>query len=207
MSIPFEIHVTVNVQDAMINRFCEVCKNNGIKPIVIALQTLSNTNVMQDVMTSSVHFGDNSSAYEEATRVKKLLEENDFSVCRVKIETVPWHPLSPTKEGDIMPSDSYFESHVAVHTSNRMRDELSKIAEQFGAHMSKNVFKVLDNDNFVQMMTIRRYDGLFKNFDAEVDRFIDHLRSKGFELEKKIVEFAIFDSKVSHDAAWIQKSK
>lgn len=207
MSTPFEIHVTVNAHNSKVDHFCDVCKDNDIKPIVLALQTVTNEDIMHDVMTSSVHMGDNNSALVEANRIKQLLEQHDFVVERVKIETVPWHTEAPSKEGDMMPQDCYFESHVAVHTSESRREELSTIAEEFGAHMSKNVFKVLDKDKFVQMMTIRWYSGLYKDFDKEVDRFIDHLKSKGFELDKKIVEFAIFDSRVSHDAAWIQKSK
>lgn len=206
MSIPFEIHVTVNAQDSRIEHFCTVCKDNSIKPIVLALQTLSNEDIMHDVMTSSVHIGNNVSALAEAHRIKELLEEFRFDVVRIKIETVPWHPLAPSNDGDIMPPDCYFESHVAVHTSEAKRPILSTLAEQFGAHMSKNVFKIVDKDNFVQMMTIRWYNGLFKNFDKEVDTFIDHLKAEGFELDKKIVEFAIFDSRVSHDAAWIKSN-
>lgn len=206
-STPYEIHITVNIQDSFIGYFCDVCKDNNVKPIILALQTTSNEDIMHDVMTSSVHMGDNVSALLEANRIKNLLEQNKFNVVRVKIETVPWHPAAPSNDGDIMPQDCYFESHVAVHTSDARRKELSIIAEMFDAHMSRNVFKILDEDDFVQMMTIRWYDGLYKDFDVEVDRFIDYLKSKGFELEKKIVEFAVFDSEVSHDAAWIQKSK
>lgn len=205
-STPYEIHVTVNIRDSFIEYFCDVCKENGVKPIILALQTTSNEDIMHDVMTSSVHLGDNASAFEEATRIKNFLTENELEVVRVKIETVPWHPQAPSNDGDIMPQDCYFESHVAVHTSDARRAELGTIAEMFGAHMSKNVFKILDKDNFVQMMTIRWYGGLYKDFDKEVDGFIAHLKAEGFELDKKIVEFAIFDSRVSHDAAWIKSN-
>jgi len=201
--VPYEIHVTVKTND--INDFRDACEHIGVKPIVLDLQDLQSKNVMQDVMTSSVHLGDNSSAYEESQRIKNFLTANLFEVVRVKIETVPWHPAAPSIKGDLMPQDCYFESHVAVRTSEARRSDLNELAEIHGAHMSKNVFKVLDKDNFVQMMTLRWYSGLYDEFDATVDSFIQDLASAGFELEKKIVEFSVYDTKVSHDAAWISK--
>lgn len=202
--IPYEIHVTVKTSD--IDDFRCACGHAEVKPIVLDLQTVQSVNVMQDVMTSSVHLGDNRSAYEEATRIKNFLTANDFEVVRVKIETVPWHPAAPTMVGDIMPKDCYFESHVAVRSSASRREELAGMANIYNAHMSKNVFKVIDEDNYVQMMTIRWYDGIYEDFDAEVDQFISYLKELGFELEKKIVEFSVYDTKVNHDAAWLTKS-
>lgn len=201
--IPFEVHVTVKTSD--IDDFRGACSHINVKPIVLALQA-SQKDIMQDVMTSSVHLGDNTSALEEADKIKAFLIANKFEVVRVKIETVPWHPAAPTVVGDVMPQDCYFESHVAVRTSAARREELAKLADEHNAHMSKNVFKVVDEDNFVQMMTIRWYEGIYSAFDSTVDAFIAKLAAKGFVLDKKIVEFSVYDTKVSHDAAWIKSN-
>lgn len=50
---------------------------------------------LKDVMTSSKHFGDNRSAYEEANRIANKLTSFGYKVVRKKIETVPWHPAAP----------------------------------------------------------------------------------------------------------------
>ena len=204
--IPYEIHVTVRCEPVSIARFKEVCGEIDVKPVVLALQTAEQANVMQDVMTSSVHFGTNASAFNRATEIVKALESRSFTVVRTKIETVPWHPAAPQSEVDQMPRDCYFESHVAVRTSRDRQALLAGLATQFNAHMSKNIFKIVDDDNYVQMMTLRWYDGTYPDFDAAVDRFIAELEKQGFELDKKIVEFSVYDTKISHDAAWISSN-
>jgi hypothetical protein len=201
--VPYEIHVTVKSEPHRIDAFRDVCKRIGVKPIVLALQTTKDEHVMQDVMTSSVHLGDNTSAYIAATDIKTRLTYLGFDVVRVKVETVPWHPAAPTIHGDTMPKDCYFESHVAVRTSADRKELLSELAEKYDAHMSRNIFKVIDDDSYVQMMTIRWYDGIYSDFDTTIDAFIKVLADSGFELEKKIVEFSVYDTRVAHDADWI----
>ena len=204
--VPYEIHVTVKCESSEIYRFRQVCSDIEVKPIVLALQTVENKDVMQDVMTSSVHLGTNSSAYSAATDIKNSLLSCGFDVVRIKIETVPWHPAAPCTEQDTMPENCYFESHVAVRTSQLRKPELSVLAAKHGAHMSKNIFKIVDQDDFVQMMTLRTYDGIYPDFDRKVDNFIQELADNDFELDKKIVEFSIYDTRVSHDAAWLKQS-
>lgn len=203
--IPFEIHVTVELESSEIPRFVDVCKSIGVKPIVLSLQNLDRAHVMEDVMTSSTVFGTNSTAFAESTRIGAALERADFNVVRTKIETVPWHPAAPQSEVDLMPTDCYFESHVAVHTSADRQVELAEIAQECGAHMSRNVFKVLSDNRFVQMLTIRWCSGTYPYFDKHVDWFISKLEERGFALEKKIVEFSVYDTRVSHDSKWISK--
>lgn len=111
-AIPYEIHVTVRTGDIV--EFQTACKVLDVKPIVLALQLPNTTQTMQDVMTSSVHIGTNSSAATAANRLAGELMLVGFDVVRIKVETVPWHPAAPTLLGDLMPTDCYFESHVAV---------------------------------------------------------------------------------------------
>jgi len=201
--VPYEIHVTVQIDSAQIEDFKKSCSAIGVKPIVLSLQTTQSIHVMQDVMTSSVFLGDNTSVYNETVRIANELTERGFTVVRKKIETVPWHPAAPTLPGDTMPKNCYFESHVAVRTSVEKQDLLRRIADANDAHMSKNLFKIIDENNFVQMMTVRWYDGIYSDFDSTIDKFIEELKQYGFELDKKIVEFSVYDTRVSHDTAWL----
>ena len=199
--VPYEIHVTVNTGE--IDRFRRFCKIIDVKPIVLDLQTLSQESVMQDVMTSSVHLGNNTSAVQTANAIKAELEQAKFPVVRVKIETVPWHPAAPQESTDLMPADCYFESHLAVITSSDRKGKLNTIACEYNAHLSKNVFKVIDESNYVQMMTVRWYQGTYAEFDQMVERFIQDLKQNGFDVDKKIVEFSMYDTRVAHDSTWL----
>jgi NTP pyrophosphatase (non-canonical NTP hydrolase) len=200
--IPFEIHVTVMAADN--EEFKKNCKTLDVKPIVLALQTKDTT--IKDVMTSSVHMGTNRSAYEEMKRISHGLAMAGYDVVREKIETVPWHPAAPTKLSDEMPKDCYFECHVGVNVPNTKRkDDLQRIVDLFDAHMSRNAFKVHSDGSWMQMVTVRWYKGTVEGFENNVDILYNFIWDGGFEVEKRITEFSIYDTKVSHDAEWLKK--
>ena len=200
--IPFEIHVTVMAADN--EEFKKNCKALDVKPIVLALQT--NNTTIKDVMTSSVHMGTNRSAYEEMKRISHGLVMAGYDVVREKIETVPWHPAAPTKLSDEMPKNCYFETHIGVNVPN---DEeriavLRHLAETCDAHMSRNAFKIHDDGSYMQMITLRIYEGTLKNFEYDANVLHAAIVMEGFDVEKRITEFSIYDTKVSHDAEWLK---
>lgn len=203
--LPYEVHVTVSLTstDDHINLFKETCATLGVKPIVLELTT--PTTHLQDVMTSSKHYGNNRSAYEYAEQISSDLRNRGFVVVRTKIETVPWHPAAPQESEDTMPPGCYFESHVPVIVH---RDKLQLLREYMikrgGVHMSRNTFKRLDGGMVVQMLTLRSYEGVRSEFEDAVAVLSQELMSEGYDVGRIITEFAIFDTKLSHDAAWLQ---
>lgn len=202
--IPFEIHVTVSLHDSMIDTFRQLCGKMGVKPIVLDLQVADDT--LQDVMTSSTHFGTNSSAQLEMVRIEEELRYNGFIVLRSKIETVPWHPAAPQSETDVMPPGCYFESHLAVVCTDDTKEELRAIADRHKAHLSRNRFKQLEDGKFINMVTYRRSDACtYKMFQNDLVFLKRWIEKAGFEVEKEIVEFALFDSNQGHDYSWIKK--
>jgi hypothetical protein len=54
------------------------------------------------------------------------------------------------------------------------------------------------------MSTYRRYNGVFENFRDSVESIKKDIMAAGFEVEKTIVEFSVYDSRVSHDASWLK---
>jgi len=205
-NIPYEIHVTVNlVADDTVN-FVESCRKIDVKPIVLALQTKGGD--LTDVMTSSVHLGNNRSAYEEMKRITNELKRQGYKVVREKIETVPWHPAAPSSKTSIlkMPEDCYFETHIGVNLSTTEPDRkeaLQSIADYFDAHMSRNAFKMHDDGTYMQMITFRKYEGTFESFEGEANTLNGMIVLEGFEVEKRVTEFSIYDTKVSHDSEWL----
>lgn len=199
--IPFEIHITIESWDN--ERFIRICKALGVKPIVLNLQAGSKS--IEDVMTSSVHFGNNRSAYDEMKRISKGMQTAGYKVVREKIETVPWHPAAPTEENSVMPKDCYFETHIGVTVrDDEEKERLGKLAKSLSVHMSKNAFKNNPNGSFTQMLTYRNYTGSMETFESEASIIYNIIELNGFEVEKQIIEFSIYDTKISHDSKWLE---
>lgn len=209
--LPFELHVTVHSAPA--DKFRSVCEQLGVKPIFLALQDRTGETVLEDVMTSSVTFGDNRKAVEELERIADGLADAGLNVVRKKIETVPWHPAAPSEKNGVavMPQGGYFESHLNViveaadeEQAQEKRRVLADIARAGDAHLSRNVFKKLSDTAFTVMMTLRSYDGTREAFDIKRDWLAGALDVNDFKVEKVITEFSIFDTKTSHDASWLK---
>ena len=202
-NIPFELHVTVT-NPGDVEKFKSDCTSIGVKAIVIDLEHDFET-VMTDVMTSSVVYGTNSTAYAKINVLSDQLTDLGYDVIRKKIETVPWHPKAPTNKfnNTTMPEGCYFESHIGVLISSKEKEELSKIAKSHNAHLSKNFFKKTDSGKYVNMITLRNYSDTFEMFDIQLNELKVDLISNGFTFDKEVVEFSLWDSKVHHDATWL----
>lgn len=205
--IPFEIHVTVQLKEGQEDRFRGICglinSATPVKPIILDLENKGQS-VMRDVMTSSHFFGTNTGAYNECLKIESVLESQGFKVIRKKIETVPWHPAAPVGDAD-MPKDCYFEAHIGCIINEDQKPTLEELAETNNCHLSRNYFKKLDNGMFVNMMTLRWYHSNYENIKFELEKVKSSLSSYGIEYEKVIVEFCLYDTKISHDFLWLEK--
>ena len=200
--IPYEIHITVK-RPSDIEQYKLDCQTVEVKPIVLDLQNDGGS--ITDVMTSSKFYGDNRGAYEKAKEISNFMKAQGYEVLREKIETIPWHPAAPTKKG-AMPKNCYFESHVGVRVKDN-KDGLVSIAKNHNAHISRNFFKKLDTGEYVLMLTLRDYDTTYDLFKIEVDSLLSTLKQSCYEYEKDIIEFSIFDTKISHDFNWLNNTK
>jgi NTP pyrophosphatase (non-canonical NTP hydrolase) len=226
--LPFEIHVTVSVGDEFdglveLEHFKQSCVEIGVKPIIIDLEMKED--FVKDVMTSSKHFGDNRSAYEESERICSELRSRGYKVLRNKIESVPWHPAAPViSMGKEIPNNCYFESHIGVVITTDEKEDLNSFVKELPdryainfsglgdpltslsgtAKLSQNFFKKSkDGSKFVNMLTYRSNMCGSPKFKLEVDGIKHLLQEEGFEFEKVEVEYAVYDTNVSHDSKWI----
>lgn len=226
--VPFEFHITVRTNN--IENFKAVCGLAGVKPIVLSLQDRQGKQVMEDVMTSSTIIGQsNAEAYAEMERIAGVFASHNIEVVRKKIETVPWHPAAPQEvdgqevDSNVrLPRGQYFESHVGVWVNcvadaggesmygsvERAWENLSKIADDNGAHLSRNFFKRSIDGRHKYMVTLRESSGTAQAFQRKVDKLVTDLKEATYlsEIEKPIVEFSIYDTKFEHDAAWMKGS-
>lgn len=200
LNIPFEIHITISVNESTdLDLFKMVCNKLGVKPIILDLQVAS----MQDVMTSSTVISNNRDIFNEVNRISAGLIEAGFNVTREKIETVPWHPAAPIEDADTMPPDCYFESHLNILATKETLSSLKSIALDFDAHLSRNTMKRFVDGSFKNMVTIRRYDCGSKTFEQLVESLKNKIIASGFTIDKEVIEFSIFDTKTSHDIEWL----
>lgn len=198
--LPHEIHLTV--RHANVDQFQAACTSIGVKAVLIALEIRQEE--FMDLMTSSTFYGTPEAALLEATRQVGELHQLGFNVIREKIESAPWHPQAPTyANAKRMPNGAYFESHIAVRTPIFRIEQLRGIAGLYSAHMSRNAFKIY-SDYTVYMLTLRVNQGTAEEFNAQRDLLVAGLQLAGFTLDKVITEFAWYDSKQNHDAAWLQ---
>jgi NTP pyrophosphatase (non-canonical NTP hydrolase) len=220
--LPFEIHVTVDGDKSKgenfhfeIDEFKEDCSLVGVKPIVIDLE-INDGSIIKDVMTSSKFFGDNRGAYEESERIVSALKSRGYDVVRNKIESVPWHPAAPViSRGEAIPNGCYFESHIGVTIYPEQKEDLETfirstltndhLIELSGtAKLSQNFFKKSnDGSRFVNMLTYRSNMCGRPLFESEVKCIQHLLKEEGFDFEKVEVEYAVYDTNVTHDAKWI----
>lgn len=209
-SLPFEIHVTIKGvnEPEFIESFKETCKIIEVKPIIIDLEC-SDDSIIKDVMTSSKHFGDNSSAYEESERIISSLKDYGYEVLRNKIESAPWHPAAPRENtGEVIPNGCYFESHIGVEILPEDKPKLSLFTKSLNLNgsvkLSQNFFKKsVDGSKFINMLTYRDNKTCRKDFEYEVGIIKENLNNSGFKFEKVEVEYAVYDTNVNHDSKWI----
>lgn len=197
----YEVHVTC--QTNQIERFREVCGFIDVKPIVIELQNKLGDAILTDVMTSSKYTGDDVTGYVE--NICDQLRPYGFTIVRKKIEVPPWHPSVPTLHNQMDTNGfGYFESHIRVKLHNDAIKSLRELCDVMGVHVSRNIFKKLENDFCYMMRTARLYDSHYENFKCAVDQYLKTLDENGFVYDKCEIEYVIFDSKIDHDKCWVE---
>ena len=201
--VPFEVHISV--KNADIPSFRSVCASLGVKPLLLDLQN-NGASVLHDVMTSHVHLGDNQSVYKELQRVSNGLRQAGFDVVREKVEAAPWHPMAPSDDhvNPTMPPNCYFESHFSINIPRNDMESLMAVCSGNNLHLSRNIFKSNEDGTVTVMATYRVYDGTTEKFIREKDLRVKALENAGFRVDKTVVEFALYDTKISHDAAWLK---
>jgi hypothetical protein len=201
----YEVHVTVNLLPLGKDVFVQTCKSLGVKSIILDLEHAPHQVAQQDVMTSSKHFGDDQSVFLHMNTLVDTLEHVGFIILRKKIESEPSHHLAPQNLHDVMPDGHYFESHVTFCIQERQRHHLKIIAERNHAHISRNPFKKHEQ-GLIIMMTLRDYHVPFCLFQVSIDALLQDTQQEGFIPCKKLeVEFAVYDSQMNHDYAWIHQ--
>lgn len=209
-TLPYEFHVTVDAINTNTEKFTKVCCDIGTKAIVLDLG-INNGSALSDYMTSSKRqYETDDEAFAELYRLADGLAGAGFVVIRRKIETAPWHSAAPQVDGDTMPDGSYFESHLAIGIApnqiEQLRNGIVDTTDRLPLHLSRNVFKKINDGKVVIMSTLRDYDVHRNAFETKVADSQERIRELGFSLIKPpIIEFALYDSNTHQDDKWMQR--
>lgn len=193
----FEIHLTVNleVSNSSLENFTNFCTVAGIKPIVIGF----DNNVQKQVMTSDSYFCTLSEIYNIATVQSALLEENGYTISRVKIEADPSVVLSKSDY-------CYVEIHLPCHT-NILKENLNTV-QNLTIPLKDNSFIVphISKNEFKQNITFITYRSkLLKDF-FEFDKYVyDALENLKILTPKAklLYEVCVYDTNKELDKQWI----
>jgi hypothetical protein len=196
----FELHITVS-STVDLEAFKYFCYMAGIKALVIDL----GADLPVQPMTCSRILGSFSKAMLESTRLRDVIEQAGFEVTRVKLEAAPWNAGVPTSDAEakLSPSGNYFEHHTKLKllkTANLKLLEM--LCETNNAHLSRNAFKVYEDGTQERLITQRHYGLGFSSASIRFTAFLEVLKSYGFNVQKTVSEYCVYDSNLELDAGW-----
>lgn len=204
----FEAHITLkNTLDLQnTEKFEKFCINNSIKPIFIELE---RGNTPKQIMTSSLHEGNFEQIKEDVKNLAAKMEDQNYEVIRLKIEAHPNNTGIPSTTSDILENQkaNYFEAHYKIllpfSSSSDSKQELISLCENYQAHLSKNAFKKREDNFEERFVTQRIYKVGKKEAYQSFDKLQNALEKANYQIDKKIVEYCVFDTNESVDDNWL----
>lgn len=133
-------------------------------------------------------------------RIASGLKSSGLEVVREKIETTPWHPLSPKTSLDQMEPGTYFECHFTLPDLPTMHG--LKPLEWGGIPFLLSTTESKRQKNLV-FATMRHYIATAGTFVEGVNNIHATLTAQLGEIKLPTVEFALYDSNPTHDKAWV----
>lgn len=206
----YELHITIKADEKFnLEQFKCDCEELCLKPIIIELQNKEGVKVGEDIMTSSRYVCSHSLIYAKSLEKAALLEAKGYNVFRIKIETDENNRLAYHKDNVFkkpLDPNFYYECHIEIETDNEGLSKLEKIAKKYNCHLSKNAFKKLNNGKFINMMTYRNYEKHYEDYKDELETIVNEIKIQGFKVGELDIEYAIFDTNLSHDDDWLSSA-
>jgi hypothetical protein len=184
----FETHFTV-VYD---QRLPDWAAARGLKYTRIELDRGATAD--QPMLTSRGR-GDLAGWRAAAATLVRHLQDDGFTVRRVKIEAAPWHAAVPA---------GYFEHHVKLVLTAAGIDAARSVAVGHGAHLSRNARRARDDGRHERFVTQRCHDVGRPQARERLDAMITALAAKGLEIVEVEEEYVLVDDNPELDAGWIR---
>ncbi|SEW39818.1 hypothetical protein [Chitinophaga arvensicola] len=192
MTIPFEIHLTVDGLPAEeTNAFVQCCTLEGAKPLLMELSR--GACIRQPMLTKVLYATSLDTVLTDTDMLCGRLLSAGYTVNRVKIE-IPADQAATWQEPAL-----YFEWHGKINYVQPAA--LLQLCEKQEVHLSVNSLR---NDPDTRFITLREY-GPEPLFRERVSRLTEVLGSGGWELYKQQAEYCVYDTNVMLDKGWLTK--
>lgn len=190
MTIPYQLHLTFEVEAGRLEAFADACAGLGGKATIIELPRGHHRT--QPMFTKVVHVASLKEARAAAANfLDRLAAGPGFRARREKIEV----PFEFAPEAiDI--AETYFEWHGKIVYEKDAG--LTALCEQHGAHISRNAVKGQEANRFVTLRDCSK-----SRFNSRLDALINALISGGWQLLKSKKEYCVFDSRPVWDGGWL----
>jgi len=190
MKIPYQLHLTFELEAGKTRAFGDACVELGGKATLIELPRGHFT--AQPMFTKVVHAANLEEARAAAREILDAFAARPgFHARREKIEvSIEYAPEA------IDISDTYFEWHGKIVYKNG--ETLTALCERHGAHISRNAVKGEEANRFVTLRDCSK-----GRFNARLTSLIDALHYGGWNILKSKKEYCVFDSKPACDGGWL----
>ncbi len=214
VSHTFECHIFCEPLDPCEEtkqRFVEACEKAGLRALCLGLDYEGKGVV--NVLQSTKYY----TCDDVHTPVSHMLQDaqklaETFKVVRLKLEAVAADPGVPQtkEEAAQIPGDTYFEYHLKIKAP--VTPENDKILKVLARELTKELgVKVPFSCNNMgaktqRFLNARTYGLGYQESFALVERIVDAVCARGFEVSKVIREFVVFDTNKELDRGWLEFS-
>lgn len=209
----FECHIfclPLDPSDAEKERFVEACNAVGLKALCLGLDYVDKgvVNVLQS--TKYYKCDDVHTSVGYMLRDAEALEEHFGNVARLKLEAVAANPGVPQsdEEAQAMPGDTYFEYHIKIRGEPSPENDatLKALAAELTDELGIKIPFSCNNmgTKNQRFLNARTYGLGYPESSAVVDRIVEAIEARGFEISKVIREFIVFDTNKELDRGWLE---
>eukprot|EP00696_Hemimastix_kukwesjijk_P018847 gnl/Hemi2/7907_TR2731_c0_g1_i1.p1 gnl/Hemi2/7907_TR2731_c0_g1~~gnl/Hemi2/7907_TR2731_c0_g1_i1.p1 ORF type:complete len:255 (-),score=56.43 gnl/Hemi2/7907_TR2731_c0_g1_i1:95-829(-) len=209
----FECHIfclPFNPDEATKLRFSSACAENGMKGLCLGLDYKDKG--MVAVLQSSKYY----SSTDPIETLKNMIDDSTklaqhFEVVRIKIEAHAMNPGIPqtAEQSLVVPGDTYFEYHIKLVTGpvtpendERLKVLSRELSPQLNIPTPFSCNDMITNgQRFINARTYRL--GASESF-ALVSRIEEAIAAHGFQVEKVIREFIVYDTNKAVDKGWLE---
>jgi hypothetical protein len=199
----FEVHLTASAADAVtLTRFRDWCVGKRFKCVHIVLAR--GDSVSQPMATWRRGDATLAGVVAEAHGRAAEVAAGGIPVTRVKVEAAPGNPGVPATDADPHAPGCYFEHHAKLlRDADDTRDRLLEVCERFGAHLSRNAFKVAPAGREERFVTLRCHRVGRATAAARFTALLTALAAVGETVVDSESEYCVHDTNLTLDAGWL----
>lgn len=148
------------------------------------------------------------SQLKRAQELAAELQNAGFKVTRLKLEAAPDNNGVPQTEAEahLSSPSQYFEHHVKLLLPSELDlIALIALAENHGAHLSRNAFRIR-KDGLEERFVTQRCYRVGRNAAArQLESLVNRLKSDTYQILEAEEEYVVHDDNLALDAGWLKE--